>query len=467
MKLDPFTLVVVGGVVGLVQSMAFGVMWFVNRGHVGMAHWSGSALMQGVALCLFATRQWTSDPWISRVIPTFLMMVCTMLIHAGAAAFRGRKPRLMWPMAISIPFFGAFTWFVVKDPDFAFRPLLLSPILAMFLMLGARELFGERRPGLRISAYYCGGLMASFALMFMARAFLLPWSGRSINLLDQSMPQMLTVASVILWGILLTLGVVLMLSQRQLLEVQQTNENLMQLRSEAWRLERELLAERGRRQRLGLLRDLHDGLGGITAHLAMVSASRDGKDSGTLEAEQVEQIQHLAVEGNRELRNLMNVLEHGETYWGEGLMEMRDHAAKVTEAQRIVLEWRVRGKVPAEVITDVAAMFSLMRVVKEATSNLARHSRARRARVEFHFRRWGLALLIEDDGRGLEEGVVGKGGRGLRYMTQRIGELGGRLRMRAGAMGAGVRLCAVLPLPLGMRGGLMETEGTRPKGEGL
>lgn len=451
----------------MVQSIAFGAIWFVNRTYVGVAHWSWAALMQGVALCLFATREVTPDPWISRVAPTSLMVACTVLIYTGSAAFRERKPRLLWPVVIAAPLFGSFTWCVVTEPDFPFRPLFISPILAMFLLLGAGELFGERRHGLRLSAYYCGGLMAAFAVMFIVRALVLPWSGRSLNLLDQSIPQMLTVASVVLWGILLTLGMVLMSSQRQLLDVRQSSEELLRLRSEAWGLERQLLAERGKRQRLGLLRDLHDGLGGITANLAMVSAPGDGKVGGTWGVEQVEQIQHLAYEGNRELRNLMNVLENGETYWSEGLVEMRDHAVKVTEAQRIELEWRVRGEVPAAVVQDVAAMFSLMRVVKEATSNLARHSQARRARVEFAFRKWGLALLIVDDGCGFDPAGLSRGGRGLKHMKQRIEELGGRLRMRARGGAWGVQLGVVLPLPLGLTAGLPGVKNPGQEGDGL
>ena len=440
--------------------MAFGGIWYVNRSYLGVAHWCGAALMQGLALCLFATRQVTSDPWISRVIPSFLMVICTVLIYSGSASFRQRKCRLRVPILISVPLFAVFSWFVVVEPDSPIRPLFVSLILVMFLLLGARELFGEKRPGLRLSAYYCGGLMASFALMFLARAILLPLFRASLDLMDQSVPQMLTVASIILWSILMTLGMVLMSSQRQLLKVQEANEALMKVKSDAWGLERQLLAERGRRQRLGLLRDLHDGLGGITAHLAMISSSPDGEETGVRETGRMERIQHLASEGNRELRNLMNALERGETYWAEGLVEMRDHAVKVTGVQRIELGWRVRGEVPEGVISDVSAMFSLMRVVKEATSNLARHSSARRARIEFTFRKWGLGILIADDGCGFDAGKLSGRGRGLRYMHQRIKELGGGMSMRTGAGVQGVLLRLVLPLPLAMRAAAVGAVGT-------
>ena len=86
-----------------------------------------------------------------------------------------------------------------------------------------------------------------------------------------------------------------------------------------------------------------------------------------------------------------------------------------------------------------------MRVLKEAITNLVRHSEARRARVHVAFRPQRLGIVIRDDGRGFDALPARPGGRGLSIMRRRVEELGGRLTQRGRD---GTTLCLTLPLPL-------------------
>lgn len=75
---------------------------------------------------------------------------------------------------------------------------------------------------------------------------------------------------------------------------------------------------------------------------------------------------------------------------------------------------KVRGAVGSEIV----------QFVREALSNVVRHSGARSASVECRFADEHLAVAVVDDGRGFDVGA-GNGGRGLRNFQRRAERLGG------------------------------------------
>ncbi len=448
MKLDSFTLVAVGGGVAIVQSAVMGVLWSFNRVHRGVAAWGMVALLQGVALLLYSTRLWTPDPWVSRVIPTGCMAVSCLMLFAGACAFRGRKPRLVWPGITSGLLLAAFATVVLRFPESRWRPVVAAPLVAIPMLLAARELLRERRHGLRLSAFFCGTLILLLAVTLLVRGLVLPFHAKVPDLMEATMVQMVAVVGQMVCGILLTLGAVMMMGQRQLLEIQQAKDALLAARNAAWALERNLMEERGQRQRQAFLRDLHDGLAGITANIALATHRPAGRASVSPTDDRLQHIRQLAAEGDQELRLLMDALERHETSWPEALADMRLRTLNLLHAREIEGRWLVSGTVPANPVDDPAAMFSLTRILKESVANIARHSGARHACVRFCFGTGRVVIRVQDDGVGLMGDRRPSGGRGMAYMRQRLLELGGTLQVRAVG---GTHLRLALPLPLSFR----------------
>lgn len=102
-------------------------------------------------------------------------------------------------------------------------------------------------------------------------------------------------------------------------------------------------------------------------------------------------------------------------------------------------------RLPAEI------ELALFRIAQEAVSNARRHGAANRVQVSLAVRPHVAELLVVDDGRGFlwepEFGWAGRG-EGLPGMRERVELLGGTLRVES-APGAGTRVAALLPLPLG------------------
>jgi signal transduction histidine kinase len=92
------------------------------------------------------------------------------------------------------------------------------------------------------------------------------------------------------------------------------------------------------------------------------------------------------------------------------------------------------------------AELALFRALQEALSNVARHAGARSVAVVLAQQDGALDLEVRDDGRG----VTGDPGVGLTGMGERLGALGGGVRI-ANIAGGGARLAVRLPLEQGVR----------------
>lgn len=84
------------------------------------------------------------------------------------------------------------------------------------------------------------------------------------------------------------------------------------------------------------------------------------------------------------------------------------------------------------------------RILQEALSNAARHSRARNLCVEVSRDSGGLAVRVQDDGVGFDPAASRLEGVGIESMRERVRLLGGSFQLEA-APGRGVRLSAFLP----------------------
>lgn len=454
-------MLLVAGAISVLQALAFGAVWYFNRQVPGVAWWGLAALLNGLAMALYPVRVVVDQPLLTMVLPTFINVAADVLFYLGAAAFTGRRPHCCWPAAVSIPLFLGYLWFLLVAPNPRLRPLMISPVIILFLGLGAWELLREQRVGLRFSARVVGGAAVLYALLFLYRIIALPRLPATTGFLDPVAPQQSLFAGTILWVLFWTFGTMMLINQRQFLQIRQASEAELRVREEAAALEKEVLAERAHRQRQLLVRDLHDGLGGITAHLALLTSHpASGEVPGTL-AGRLHDIRQLAQEGNRELRLLMNTLERGVTHWGDFLAELRNHADKVCAAHGLDLGWTVTGRPPTEPAADGPAMLSLLRAAKEALNNAARHARATRVSVRLAFRPRGLGMVIRDDGGGLPGPESPRRGRGLGNMRRRLQELGGRCRL-AGGPGAGTAVKFILPLPVAIVPAAAPTPGTVP-----
>jgi signal transduction histidine kinase len=204
-------------------------------------------------------------------------------------------------------------------------------------------------------------------------------------------------------------------------------------------------------ERRRLRRDLHDGLGPILASqgLKMAAASQLLQSDPARASRLLEELSAQNEATVAEIRRLVYELRPAalDVLGLEGAV--RDYASGLgdgaQDAPRLKAEVRApdEGLPPLPAAVEVAAY----RISTEALTNVARHARARQAKVSFAINSGNhsqsLHLEIVDDGIGLPEGP--KTGIGLISMRERAEEVGGNLLIDSSAR-QGTRVVADLPL---------------------
>ncbi|MGW4898188.1 sensor histidine kinase, partial [Kitasatospora sp. NPDC004240] len=206
------------------------------------------------------------------------------------------------------------------------------------------------------------------------------------------------------------------------------------------RASREQIVAAREEERRQLRRDIHDGLGPLLAGLRLRLESAAATCDPPRFSVALERVSDDLAGAVREVRRITDRL--GPAVLGEyGLSRALDRLAETFSGDDLTIGTRLEPdplpELPAAV--EVAAY----RITAEALNNVLRHARASSATVTVRVDAERLELVVEDDGRGPGEVATGHPGVGLRSMSERAAEIGGRCTV--GALGHGTRVHAVLP----------------------
>jgi two-component system sensor histidine kinase DesK len=188
-------------------------------------------------------------------------------------------------------------------------------------------------------------------------------------------------------------------------------------------------------ERLRIARDLHDLLGHSLSVIALKSelAARLVEREPARAGAELEEIQAVSREALAEVRDAV------QGYRGLALAESLARARSALTAAGIDCELADAGvSLPA----DLDAVLAW--AVREGTTNVIRHSHARRCEIRIRSDRASAALEIDDDGRA---GATGDhGGSGLDGLRERAQRVRGTIEAGARPEG-GFRLRVTVPLP--------------------
>ena len=195
-------------------------------------------------------------------------------------------------------------------------------------------------------------------------------------------------------------------------------------------LEHVLQAQEEERQRIA--RELHDEAGQLMTSLLVglraVNDARQLKDA----KKQAKALRKIASRAIGEVGRLARGL-HSSVLDELGL---KDAVQRFTDDYSSVHRIRVKldfGQAPFSRL-DNPAQIGLYRIIQEALTNVARHSRAQTVSVVFDWHEPTLRLLIRDDGEGFRSGNVGdrpSNHLGIEGMRQRASMLGGAFEINS------------------------------------
>lgn len=182
-------------------------------------------------------------------------------------------------------------------------------------------------------------------------------------------------------------------------------------------------------ERVNLVSDLHDGLGGmLVGSIATLERAPENLSAPELLA----MLKRL----RDDLRLIIDATgrDDGARALGELLAPLRYRSAQLLDANGIDCRWQVSNIDTLEL--PPSQSLDLMRFLQEALTNVLKHSASRRVDVTVARAGAQLQLSVSDDGRGFVVDEVGgtggkAGGAGLRNLRTRARRLGAELQLQS------------------------------------
>ena len=207
--------------------------------------------------------------------------------------------------------------------------------------------------------------------------------------------------------------------------------DLKNAEAEQARLYEERIAEQHRHQaeKERILKDLHDGIGGLTSNINLLAEIARTREDLVSVRQSLGTIADLSRESLTEIRGFLQSLDVKDLTWAAVAAELRHLGNTIIEPHgiRFSLETALseEGGVPSS-----ALAMNLFRIYKESLANIVKHAHATEVVVRLQVDRSSVLLQVKDDGRGLrtDHGA----GRGLLNMRTRAKEMKGELNIVSG-----------------------------------
>lgn len=191
-----------------------------------------------------------------------------------------------------------------------------------------------------------------------------------------------------------------------------------------------------------ILRDLHDGIGGITTNISLLTEVAQKAETLPEIRKTLSTISELSREGLMEIRNIMHSFDATRKTWQAMAAELRRQGSAMIEPRGIAFGIKTAIDLDHDQ-PDSFLWLNLFRIYKEALTNVMKHSRAKAVNVALNVTRENLILSICDDGVGIGDG---RGlGRGMANMKIRAQEIGGKINITTDK---GTKVCLELPRAL-------------------
>ncbi len=256
-------------------------------------------------------------------------------------------------------------------------------------------------------------------------------------------PQLLIIGTIDSAFVPLIVAPIVIYFVKQTDELKNLNKQLHQeiverqrIEQEKDKLHKERITEKER-----LLMDLHDGVGGITTNILLLSELAQKMQNIENIKRTLITISRCSQEGISEIRNLMKSLDSSELNWQALAVMLRREGAAMVEPHgiRFTIETAVDD---ISVQPGSLLWVNLLRIYKEALTNAIKHAQARSITVTLNVNSRGLVLHVQDDGIGWDGNT--KCGRGSSSMKKRAEEVRGSVTVAA--LEKGTQVSVAIPI---------------------
>ena len=231
--------------------------------------------------------------------------------------------------------------------------------------------------------------------------------------------------------------------KKNLLKVEQLTQQNFEERMRQKKTQASQIVEGQEEERKRIAKDIHDGIGQMLTALKFNIESIDPTNIQKT-TEKITYLKNLAsdlIKGVRTATFNLTPPELGDHGIFPALQKMTEELSKLT-GKTILFA----NKAEEHIRFDSLAETNIYRVTQEAVNNAIKYAQANYILVTINFKDGLLSVLIDDDGKGFDDSILGKvpknnseGGMGLFFMKERIDYINGRLFINSG-LGEGTRV---------------------------
>jgi ligand-binding sensor domain-containing protein/signal transduction histidine kinase len=199
------------------------------------------------------------------------------------------------------------------------------------------------------------------------------------------------------------------------------------------------------RVRAGISADLHDDIAASLSQIAVLSEVARARldEAHPAAAGTLAEITTISREVMDSMGDMVWVINPRYDHLNDLVARVRRFAGDVLGARDITLQFRGLGPGEGPLLSAQVRRHFLL-IAKEAVNNIARHSRATEACIDFELHGRCLKLRVSDNGRGFD-GTVCQEGNGLVNIRRRAVWLGGSAELHA-SPGEGTAITVTAPL---------------------
>lgn len=217
-------------------------------------------------------------------------------------------------------------------------------------------------------------------------------------------------------------------------EAQQEVQSLLE-RHRYENLVAQIQGEESERDRLA--KEIHDGVGGVLAGIALKMESEHGNSPG------ISELTKALRQTHEDLRNISHNLALP-ALEDNSLVELsKELLAGLRNMHGYEIGFTVFPDSPMRL--DPQLEVQLYRVLQELTNNIVKHAQASQVEISFTLHPDELNLMVADNGKGFDPATV-KTGLGQRTVRERVAPFGGTVRVES-TPGNGTTATVVIPDP--------------------
>jgi ligand-binding sensor domain-containing protein/signal transduction histidine kinase len=191
--------------------------------------------------------------------------------------------------------------------------------------------------------------------------------------------------------------------------------------------------------------DLHDGIGASLSQIAVLSemARADLGEAHSVAVGQLAEITTISREVMDSMGDTVWVINPRYDHLNDLVARVRRFAGDILGSRDISLQFHGPDASEDPLLSAEVRRHFLL-IAKESVNNIAKHSGATEARIDFQVNTRCLKLCVSDNGRGFDS-LTCRQGNGLANMYRRAEWLGGSAELRTG-LGEGTTITVIAPL---------------------